>query len=116
MLSKSTRRFSFSLAAAVALGIFSSLGFAQVVCTTTVPGGSLGGAAWTLAGSPYCVEGDISVSLLTIDPGVEVYVDGEFQINVVSRITAIGTEEMPILFSAKSPEAPGNQRWQGIKF
>ena len=70
MLSESTRRFSLSLGAGVALFLFSSQTFAQVVCTTTVSGGPVGPATWTLADSPYCVEGDINVSLLIIEPGV----------------------------------------------
>ena len=116
IFSESVRRLSLSLGAAIALVVLSSAASAQVVCTTPVPGGSPPPGIWTLAGSPYCIEGDINVSLLTIEPGVEVYVDGAFQINVVSKIIANGTEAMPILFSAKSPEAPDSQRWRGFKF
>ncbi len=85
-------------------------------CTTTVPGGPVAATNWTLAGSPYCIEGDVRVSLLTIDPGVEIFVDGAFSIEVLTSLTAIGTEASPILFSVRSPSAPGNQRWKGLKF
>ena len=81
-------------------------------CTTTVPGGLVASATWTIVGSPYCVTGDIQVSLLTIEPGVEVLVDGPHEIEVLSTITAIGTEETPILFSTLDPSTP----WRGIKF
>ena len=85
-------------------------------CTTTIPGGLVAGETWTIAGSPYCVMGDIQVSLLTIEPGVEVLVDGPYKIDVLSTITAIGTATAPILFSSKDPAEPTNQRWKGIKF
>ncbi|MBI4682961.1 MAG: hypothetical protein HY757_07665 [Nitrospirae bacterium] len=85
-------------------------------CTTTVPAGTVVGQTWTVNNSPYCVTGDIQVSLLTIEPGVEVLVDGAYEINVMSTITAIGTETSPIIFSAKEPLAPANQRWKGLRF
>ncbi len=88
----------------------------DVSCTTTVDSGLVAGQTWTVDGSPYCVTGDIQVSLLTIEPGVEVLVDGPYEIEVLSTITAIGTEEDPILFSSKKPTEPTNQRWKGIKF
>ena len=87
-----------------------------VVCNTTIPGGSLAAANWTLAGSPYCIEGTVRVSLLTVEPGVEIFVDGAFAIEILTSMTAIGTEASPIRFSARSPAAPDNQRWKGLKF
>ena len=45
-------------------------------CGTTVLPGTIVNTTWTTAGSPYCVVGDIQVSLLTIQPGVCVLVDG----------------------------------------
>jgi predicted outer membrane repeat protein len=87
-----------------------------VVCNTTIPGGSLAAANWTLAGSPYCIEGTVRVSLLTVEPGVEIFVDGAFAIEILTSLTAIGTEASPIRFSARSPAVPDNQRWQGLKF
>ncbi len=85
-------------------------------CTTTVPAGSVASTTWTLAGSPYCVQGNLGVSLLTIEPGVEVLVDGSYSINVLTSITAIGTAEQPIRFSARRPAPPDDQRWEGLKF
>jgi len=88
-----------------------TLAIAQI-CTTTVPAGTVVNETWTTTGSPYCVTGDIGVSLLTIEPGVEVLVDGLFQIEILSTITVTGTEAAPVVFSAKDT----NVRWKGIKF
>lgn len=81
-------------------------------CGTTVAPGFHGGETWTLAGSPYCVTGDIQVSGHTIEPGVEVLVDGPFEIEVQTPITAIGTVSQPIIFTAKDPGV----KWHGLRF
>src|SRR5262249_40752078 len=88
--------------AAVALLAGPVAASAQVACTTTIPAGLVAAQSWTLAGSPYCVEGNIQVSLLTIEPGVQVLVDGPYEIDVLSTITAVGTSEAPILFTARA--------------
>ncbi|MBU2652331.1 MAG: right-handed parallel beta-helix repeat-containing protein [Bacteroidetes bacterium] len=69
---------------------------------TIVPAGDVSGT-WNAEGSPYLVEGEITVqagNTLIIEPGVNV----EFQINcallVTGRILAEGTENDTILFSA----------------
>lgn len=81
-------------------------------CTTIVPGGLVVQKTWTAAGSPYCVTGDLQVSLLTVEPGVTVLVDGPFGIEVLSTITAEGTSANPIVFSSKDSSA----RWKGFRF
>lgn len=81
-------------------------------CGTTVPPGTIVNTTWTTAGSPYCVVGDIQVSLLTIQPGVCVLVDGPYEIEVISTIDASGTADMPITFTAKNPSV----RWKGLRF
>ncbi len=81
-------------------------------CGTIVPAGLVVNQTWTLAGSPYCVQGDIQLSLLTIDPGVCVQVDGDYKIDVLSSLLAEGTDLQPIVFTAKDP----NVRWKGIRF
>ena len=87
-----------------------------VSCTTIISGGLVAGQTWTAASSPYCVTGDIQVSLLTLEPGVEVRVDGGYKVEVLSTITSVGTQVSPILLSAKEPDEPINQRWKGLKF
>ncbi|MCZ6836450.1 MAG: right-handed parallel beta-helix repeat-containing protein [Planctomycetota bacterium] len=81
-------------------------------CGTTLDPGFHGGETWTLSGSPYCVTGDINLSLITIEPGVVVLVDGPYEINVQSTITAIGTDSQPIIFTAKDPAV----KWKGLRF
>ena len=77
MQARPVRSFRLLAGAALALTtIAASPSFAEVVCATLIPGGSVAGATWNLAGSPYCVTGNLVVSLLTIQPGVRVYVDG----------------------------------------
>jgi hypothetical protein len=89
---------------------------AQPTCTTTLVAGNYFSQTWDLAGSPYCVTGDILVGDLIVDPGVEVFIDGPYQIDVFAVIVAVGTAQLPILFSAKLPGDPDNQRWRGFKF
>ena len=82
-------------------------------CGTAVPAGLVApGSTWTTLGSPYCIEGDIQVSLLTILPGVTVLVDGPYAIDVLTTIQVQGTAESPVTIRAKDPTNP----WKGIRF
>ena len=80
-------------------------------CTTTIPGGPVSGT-WDAAGSPYCVEGDITIGDLTIQPGVCVLVDGPFRIDVAVRLRVLGTAALPVTITSRDPQA----RWHGIVF
>ena len=51
-------------------------------CTTLIPPGPVSGV-WTPGGSPYCVTGNIAVGVLTILPGVEVFLDPGARISQV---------------------------------
>ena len=56
---------------------------------------------WTLAGSPYQIETNITIypgTALIIDPGVEVVMEGNYKIQVDGDITAVGTDSLPITF------------------
>jgi Right handed beta helix region/Chlamydia polymorphic membrane protein (Chlamydia_PMP) repeat len=81
-------------------------------CTTYVSG-TIVNETWTLEGSPYCVEGDILVASLTIEPGVRVEFIGNYVFEVAGTLTAIGTEENEIVFTAQETNEDG---WQGIFF
>ncbi len=80
-------------------------------CTTTVAG-PVNGATWTMEGSPYCVEGDITAIDLVIEPGVRVEFSGNYVLKVTGVLTAVGTGGSPIIFT-KTEGATG---WQGILF
>jgi hypothetical protein len=78
-------------------------------CTTTVSG-NINGQTWTLEGSPYCVDGDVSVAYLTIDPGVIVEFTGDFKFEVSGTLVAVGTEDALIEFK----KSEGVAGWQGL--
>ncbi len=68
---------------------------------TTVPGGSVSGT-WTAAGSPYRVEGDISVDYgdsLVIEPGVVVDFEGHHRMYVDGVLHAVGAPGDSIRFT-----------------
>jgi Secretion system C-terminal sorting domain len=82
----------------------------SVFAQTTVSGGIYNDATWTLASSPYIVTADIVLfpgKTLTIEPGVEVRVQGNdypngrgTTIEIRGRLVAIGTLASPITFKA----------------
>ena len=81
---------------------------------TTVPGGNVSGT-WTLAGSPYLVQGSVMVpgnQTLTIEPGVKVVFQGTFKLLVIGRLLAIGTATDSITFTAADTAAG----WRSIRF
>ena len=88
--------------------------FSLCFASTNVPGGSVTGT-WTLAGSPYLVQGAIMVpsgSTLTIEPGVTVNFQGSYKFYIQGRLLAIGTISDSITFTS-SDISTG---WLGIRF
>jgi len=86
----------------------------DVIAQTEIPAGNVSGT-WTLANSPYQINGEITVpdsNTLTIEPGVQVIFTGHYKFNVQGRILAIGTREDTITFTAQNPETG----WQGLRF
>jgi len=90
---------------------------------TNVPGGDVAGN-WTKAGSPYLVDGNITVqngTTLSIDPGVEVEFHGHYALTVSGRLLAIGTASDSILFTVQDttgfsiPDTTSGG-WYGIRF
>ncbi len=81
---------------------------------TDIPAGNISGT-WTLDGSPYHINGEITVpndSTLTIEPGVEVVFLGHYKLNVQGRLLAVGTEQDTIRFTAADTQTG----WHGIRF
>jgi parallel beta-helix repeat protein len=93
-----------------AILIFYSFPSAQ----TTVPAGSVSGT-WTLAGSPYLVQGAIMIpneATLTIEPGVTVNFQGSYKLFVQGRLLAIGTAADTITFTTDNTSVG----WLGVHF
>jgi len=108
--------YSAPLAIATTLALALSLLVmpAPVAASTTVPGGDVSGT-WTASGSPYLIEGDLTVpsgETLTVEAGVEVVFQSWYKLTVHGTLLAEGTESAPILFTA-TPEAPDT--WLGIR-
>ncbi len=97
---------------------------------TQVPGGNISeDTTWTLAGSPYIVNGAITVSnadaaitpTLTIEPGVEIrFAKGANHLKIGSgnssgALVAQGTVDAPIVFTSNET-TPASGDWQGIIF
>jgi len=81
---------------------------------TVIPGGDVSGT-WDLAGSPYQVEGEITIpsgQTLTIDAGVTVEFQGHYKFIVDGTIMANGTEENQITFTAANTTAG----WHSLRF
>ena len=85
-----------------------------VSAQTIVPGGYVSGT-WNPAGSPYLVEGEITVhadSTLNINPGVTVNFQGHYKFIVNGFLEALGTETDSILFTAADTVAG----WHSLRF
>ncbi|MFH1320098.1 MAG: YCF48-related protein [Bacteroidota bacterium] len=91
-----------------------SLNASTTIAQTVVPAGSVSGT-WTIAGSPYLIQGSIQIpdgSTLTIQPGVTVNFQGHYKFNVQGRLLAIGTITDTITFTA----ANTTDGWKGIRY
>ncbi|MDI1449505.1 right-handed parallel beta-helix repeat-containing protein, partial [Polyangium sp. 6x1] len=92
---------------------------------TTIPGGNIINQTWTVAGSPYIVQGDITVpagAKLTIQAGVEVQFgtsDGlatgrdtsEVEATIRGTLEVQGTAASPVNFRSTSS---GAGQWYGV--
>ncbi len=94
-----------------------------LISQTTIPGGDVSGT-WLLSGSPYLIEGEITIpdgQTLTIDPGCLVEFQGHYALNVQGQLSAIGTEQDSIKFTIADTTGFSNQGtldggWHGIRF
>ena len=70
---------------------------------------------WKKEYSPYCITGNILVETgktLNIEPGVEIYVNGKFYLQIEGVLQAIGSEDNNICFYGIGD---GYNTWEGIK-
>ncbi|MCP3918114.1 MAG: hypothetical protein GY711_21405 [bacterium] len=70
------------------------------------------GEVWSLAHSPVRVTCDLILAGLTIEPGVEVLVTGNYEIVVDGYLRSLGTASAPVLFSTEA----GVAGWKGLYF
>jgi len=87
---------------------------ASTTFATNVPAGLVSGT-WTLAGSPYNIQGSIQIpndSTLIIEPGVSVIFMGAYKLNVQGRLLAVGNITDTITFTAVNTTVG----WKGIRF
>ncbi len=87
------------------------------VCLTadTIVNGGVVSGSWTASGSPYLIQGDISIpvgSSLSIGPGVTVRFDGTYKLEVGGNLVCTGTADSLIRFTAQDTTAG----WQSIRF
>ena len=68
---------------------------------------------WTQECSPYCVEGDVLIAGLIIEPGITVKFLGDFVFEINGVLTATGRAQNPIIFTRADTNEDG---WQGIFF
>ena len=91
-----------------------ALGTLSCCSQTSIPAGNVSGT-WTLAGSPYNIQGNITIAdatTLTIQPGVTVNFNGTYKLDVQGRLLAIGTSADTIIFKATNT----TNGWRGIQF
>ena len=73
---------------------------------------------WTLSGSPYIIQADIVVEdtkTLTIEAGVEVKFDGNYQFTVNGELIVQGTSSSWVVFTSNQT-SPAAGDWRGIHF
>lgn len=81
---------------------------------TEISAGNVSGT-WTLANSPYQINGNITVpegSTLTIEPGVRVLFTGSYKLDVIGCVIAVGSTTDTITFTAENHTTG----WQSVKF
>jgi hypothetical protein len=87
--------------------------FFQLIAQTSVPGGTIDGDTWTVMGSPYHVTGNLKIRSLTIEAGVEVLFDSDYDFEIEDVLIARGTYQDSIVFKS----APGNTNgWNGLLY
>lgn len=103
-------------------GFMFLLGAASFAQTHILTGNVSG--TWTRAGSPYLIEGEISISSgqsLTVEPGVLIEFQDHYRLNVQGQLLAVGTVNDSIRFTIDDTTGFRNLSvpdggWHGIRF
>lgn len=85
--------------------------------TITTSGYITQNTTWTLANSPYILDGHLTVNAgvtLTVEPGVVVKAMDDVQLRVDGTLIAQGTPTQPITFTSVADSGPG--QWRGLIF
>lgn len=81
---------------------------------TVIPGGDVSGV-WEASGSPYYVDGEITLQAgeeLVIEAGTDIFFNDHYKFIIYGRLEAVGTISDSITFKALNP-AVG---WHGLRF
>ncbi|HHE38571.1 MAG TPA: hypothetical protein ENL20_08375, partial [Candidatus Cloacimonetes bacterium] len=81
---------------------------------THIPSGDVSGT-WTLANSPYIIDGRITIQSgdeLTIEPGVHVVFSDHYRFTIEGRMVSVGTDSDSIFFYPQAVE----DGWSGLRF
>ncbi|TRX37297.1 T9SS type A sorting domain-containing protein [Flavobacterium sp. ZT3R18] len=82
--------------------IFLSLMCTKVIAQTNVSGPYFTNTIWSLSGSPYNLTGDVQIPngvSLTIEPGVQINFNSDYEILIKGTLVANGTNNFPIIFN-----------------
>ncbi len=85
------------------------------ITQTIIPGGTDVSGTWTKTGSPYLIEGEITVpdgKSLIIEKGVRVEMKGWYKFNVLGHFEALGQQGDSIVFTTHHPDST----WHGLRF
>lgn len=114
------RMCAYLLAIVIVFSGFSALVpfFVEITQATDINGGHItSDTTWTLADSPFLINGDVVVDYgvtLTIEPGVEVRFKDKYNIYVEGNLTAVGDSANHIVFTSNK----GNKKegdWKTIR-
>jgi hypothetical protein len=106
---RSKRRLVAAAVSAVGAALVHS---APAVSATHLPAPTYSAdTTWSISGSPYILDGDVTVAAgrtLTVDPGVVVKFNGSFrQLWISGALNAVGTRANPITFTSIQDDTVG---------
>lgn len=90
----------------------------EIANPTRVDGSISSNTTWRTSNSPYLVTENIMVfegATLTIEPGVTIWFEDTFGLQVMGTLVARGTSDQPIVFSSPKGQKDKND-WWGIAF